>query len=397
MKIKSALIVLSLALNVGFGGILLQRAIKSAKGNVCSHDEPPVAAQRPEHVVFDAAAWSHLIDGNDTAFVARLRAEGFPREIVRLLVTHRVKLRYAERIKALYASAAFPYWRSEPNSYTPLTPEARAARRQIDREIQNELNQLLGPENAQPEYVDHNLARNYGSLPSAKITQLRALNTDYNELSAQIRDSARGVMLTEDYVKLNYLEREKLKDLQQLLTPEELQQYELRSSATAIALREQLAGFEPSETEYQLLYKIQKEFDDQYGLRYLTEKQQQLRRSATPELTAKVQAALGAERFADYQVSTDPAFRRLSYFVSRLDLPQKAAMDVVRVQQASTSQAESIRNDASLSNEQRTTALSNLVQDAEKKISTTLGDEGFQSYRQQHASWLKKIKNSSQP
>jgi len=393
---KNLIVALSVAANLALAGMLVMtlqaRATSSPKASNTSERIKPQA----DHIAPGKEAWNRLVaEGDDSTLVARLRAEGFPPSVVRALTAVRVKQRFSDRIKALYATASFPYWRSETYAFTPLTPEARAARRQIDREVAELLKQLLGPESSAPEGYDRALVHRFGNLPSEKLAQLKSIETDYSELSTQVRDAAQGVLLEEDYAKLAYLEKEKREDVSRLLSPEELAQYELRASPTAQVLKYQLAGFEPSEAEFQLLYKLQRDFDEQYGITNLSGRREERRRTALPELTAKIQAALSPERFADYKASTDPTFQSVRSLVRQLELPSATTMELIRFQQATNSQAESLRTDSTLTNEQRASALAALSREATTKLTTTLGEDGLRAYQQRGGQWLKKLQATS--
>ena len=56
--------------------------------------------------------------------------------------------------------------------------------------------------------------------------------------------------------ELALLDREKLKDITALLSPTELENYQMRGSPVGQTLQRQLDGFEPSEQEYRDIYRL---------------------------------------------------------------------------------------------------------------------------------------------
>ncbi len=64
-----------------------------------------------------------------------------------------------------------------------------------------------------------------------------------------------------DREKLALLNRERRADLERVLTPEELFEYDLRQGPTAMRLRSQLAAFQPTEEEYRAIFTVQHALD----------------------------------------------------------------------------------------------------------------------------------------
>src|SRR5512146_708656 len=82
--------------------------------------------------------------GDDAAFVARLRAEGFPPAVVRAIVSTQIAERFSAQRRALQdATGEYAYWKGW-SSINSSNPEARAALRKLYREQSDLLRQLLG-------------------------------------------------------------------------------------------------------------------------------------------------------------------------------------------------------------------------------------------------------------
>lgn len=107
-----------------------------------------------------------------------------------------------------------------------------------------------------------------------------------------------------EIAQLEKLREEFGNQLQQLLTPEEKQTYDLRYSDSATRLRQELAHFAPSEKEFQRLHNAQTEFQGQIkqvnALAESPDKLREMKRESIDKLGADIATALGPGRYEDY-------------------------------------------------------------------------------------------------
>lgn len=396
MKPKPILIASSLAANA----VLIAVFFLKPHGNLSATTAvkpPPALTSRSEHIAPDKAAWTKLTAGDDTAFVARLRTEGFPLYVIAALVRAHISAKYADALRALASrDAEAPYWRTEPWSYD-FNPETRAERRALHRRIRDESRQLLGTDIdlIESDYARGERIRNFGPIPQAKVSAIEAIQRDYSELSAQIRDAMKGVALAEDREKLVFLEKEKRSDLAQLLTSGELAEYDKRNSPAATSLRNQMRYFDASEEEFLKLYEQQKAFDERYGRDNLSGVQADRRRDAEKALKAQFEATLGPERFAEYQITTDGNFSSTRYFVLEAGLPIETAKNLVAAQRELTQRANTTRSSTTLTREQQTSDMLALEKEAETKVSTLVGTDKLKNYKTNAGQWMSKLSPSA--
>lgn len=316
--------------------------------------------------------WQNLIDGSGADFIARLRREGFPPDVVRQIVGAQLNQRYAERRKA-FEPPPVPYWKDR-HGKKYIDPELIPARRALEQEYLSELRVLLG-EDATP-VLDVMERQQFGDLPPDKVGLIKQINNDYTEMAAALREATKGVTLPEDERKLAFLEQEKRADLAAVLSPEELLKYELRSSDTARGLRNQLHAFEPSEEEFVALFHVQREVERALAAlphKPTADESRELRENL-------VKGALSPERFDDYQIRTAGAYREVSELVTNLALPEATTREVIRTQREVVRQANEIRNDRELNAADRQTQLATLSADARQKLEARLGKEGLKQY-----------------
>jgi hypothetical protein len=328
--------------------------------------------------------WKQLSAADDAEFVARLRAEGFPPNRLYALAYARLRERHAAELQKFQPSADFAYWRRTGGWFAQnndLSPEQRAGLRALNREMADELRQLLGPD-ADPAttYQRANRERLYGDLPVEKADQLAAISRDYSELTAMVRDRTQGVTLPEDRAQLAAMEAEKRADLAQLLSPEELFEYDLRSSPSANSVRSRLRHFEPTEEEYRALTALQIAFDQTYGGANPSGADQARRREAAAELTAQVKALLPPERFAEYETKTDPAYSSLANMVSSIN-PSADIAAAVGVQRDLAQRYNALRQNRDLAPDVRNAQLDALSAEANTRMAAALGPDAFKVFK----------------
>jgi len=340
-----------------------------------------------------AQIWSGLQGSDLTTLVEKLRAAGFSPAMIRAIVAARIQEQFSARRKALVSQQEEqPYWKVRQRYFTD--PKTMSALRDLGREQSNLLKQLLGPDGgSDSEEMLASQRRQFGDLPRSKVDQLQTIISDYGELRGQIYATANGVMLPEDREKLQLLEREQHTDLAALLTPQELENYELRSSSTANNLREQLTLFNPTEDEFRSLFKLQQAFDEKYGSAgtVTSAEQYRQRQTAQKELIDQVKTVLTPDRAETYRQATDPSAQMINRLVTRLELPASAATQVMTVQQDITKRASVVRADKTLAPEVRNMQLTALAQEANTKLTATLGARGLEAYKQFGGQWVQSL------
>ncbi|HEX2851703.1 MAG TPA: hypothetical protein VHO24_00590 [Opitutaceae bacterium] len=395
MKITPLVLVVSLVANLGLASLVYSR-----------RSEPSVAAEprldasskkSPIEAGASSSAAAAPADPreDDAAYLAQLRADGFPPEIIRTLVYARLQQRYSDRIRAVRGKSEMPYWRSnQMDFYAELSTEDRAAIRSLYKEMSAEAKALLGDgDEALHPYEKDRRERTMGNLSSAKVRQLEAINTDYNELTTMVRERTKGgIVLKADREKLRLLEREKRADLAAVLTPEELVEYDLRASPAAGGVRNRLRNFEPSELEFRAIAALYVDLDLKYGgPSNLSAAEQAARQAAEKELPAKLQSILSPERYAEYQVTTDGAYRQTTEFMNSAKLDPKLARDVIAMKQEITRRGDAIRDDPALTPEQRAAGIAALGEEASSRLTKTLGDSNFVTYKKSAGTWMNRF------
>ena len=114
------------------------------------------------------------------------------------------------------------------------------------------------------------------------------------------------------------------------------------------------------------------------------------RTAAQKQLMDDIKAAVGDQRFADYQRATNSSYRQASQLVGRLELPPETANQVYALQQDLQQRAGTIRRSAG-SAEAAMAELTALAAEAKAKVTAALGDRGFEAYKQNGGQWLQNL------
>jgi hypothetical protein len=345
------------------------------------------------------------LDTNDLkALAARLKAAGFPPSIVRAIVASQIAESFKTRREQLIpATEDRPFWKTDGSGFFGGGYDAKtfAAMRQLGREQSQVTKEVLGADyDAGNSEVSDAERRRFGNLPKDKIDLLRRLDEDYSELRNEVQTAARGIMLPEDREKLAMLEKEKRADLAQMLTPEEMEDYLMRSSQTTMRLRTPLTAFKASEDEFRAIYKIQAAFDEKYsyqnlGMGVMTQDLMRERQEAQKQVSEQLKTALGDQRYADYVRASDREYQQLNNITQRANLPESVALQAYEIRNATAKESNRIASDQQLTIDQKRAALQTLAQNTRAQISTALGTEAANTYLQVADRWLSRIERGT--
>jgi hypothetical protein len=327
MKVSTYILAGSLAANLVVVALFVAGVReKSAPAAQREPPAPSMAAADPAAVA--AGLWDEIRSDDARQQAENLRADGFPPALVRAIVSAQIRARFAQRRKVLEAAHADrPFWKNP----TP-DPATQAAFRALAREEQQAIRDVLGPDpDTGPAAI---LRRQLPGFSDETIGQLAAIRERYDQQRAELFAASPRALLSDDQAKIEALEQAQRREIAAVLTPQQLEDYELRTSNTANQLRFSLRAFDASEQEFRALYKLQSAFDEQFGQYRPGQgaQERQARRIAQTKLTEDIKATLGPERFADYQRGTDGQYRQTTQLVARLNLPPETANRLYAIQ-----------------------------------------------------------------
>lgn len=346
-------------------------------------------------------SWGALESTNYTVYIQNLLAFGCPEETVRDIILTDLARVHARRRAAIRAQAPpARYWETADVSGgpPPLPPLLQRQLRALEQEMEELTRSLLGV-GFRSELVkywgeDESTAVQLSFLPAEKQHAVQALRDKYAALEEDIYNRARGLLLDEDSAQLRQLARAREAELAQMLTPEEFEAYQLRNSDTAHNLRSQMAGFQPTETEFREIFRLQKAFDDRFSpLPETADAAAQDQRAraefqAQEALDREIARVLGPERFLEYQRAQEPDYRGLVQLAERFNLSRDVANHVFEMKTAAERQKAQIESNASLSEDQRGQMIAAIARATERNVASAMGEDVFRAYQRAGGQWL---------
>lgn len=408
MKLTPLLLPGSLAANAAlFGALAWQPSLAPPsfrdffKRNFHAAALTPTAPSAPvaEAARAPGALWTDLKTDDLPSLVARLRAAGFPPNVIREILRTQVNARYNSRLTALLEpDPSVPYWRASP--YLSVDAKRQEEINQLMRDRGKALRDLVSDDFFANGDVTAAQRRQFGNLSRSKVDAVQRIEDDYTEMMSQVRAGMNGVTLPEDREKLALLAREKQADLAAVLETEELADYSMRSSQITNLLRSRLDAFNPSESEFRAIFQMQQTLNDKFaptmsgGAMSMSNDYQQ-RLVVQKELDAQLKATLGDARYADYSRSTSNEYQQLSRLAQRDNLPAETAVQAYNVRDQVAAESGRIFEDSSLSVDQKRAALQTLAQTTRAQLLGTLGPTSGPAYVKIADNWLTNVERGS--
>jgi len=338
---------------------------------------PPPAPAAPE--VLDDALWQKLVSGDPNA-LEKIRHAGFSPELIRALLRAAIMEQFKAREEAMYRSGKdAKYWDS---NYTRglYTPKDRVALLDLRREREKLLDQWIPGWREEDNRDD----RDSAILGPEKARQARLVEEDFNALIGNIRNAYNGMpssMLPADREKIQYLQKERRSELAEILTPQELEEYDLRESSTANSLRFGLAAFDATEQEFRGIFKIQKTVDDRFSAEIPATgpELRAARQQAQDAADAQIKSLLGEQRYAEYTRAKDRDYKAFAAIADHMQLAPDRAAEAYRIKTELTQKMDTAMSSGG---DGRAELLSSLNQEAEREFTRVLGAKGYEVYKQ---------------
>lgn len=346
----------------------------------------------------DAQVWESLHPDDLKGLVASLRAAGFPPAVIRSVVSSLIGARFASRYRELMgADDNTPYWKVSSNIFGPNDTKRMEQYRQLMSDRAKLQRELLGDDffNNNGE-VTAAQRRQFGDLPRSKIDLLQRIGDDYAEMTSQIRAGMQGITLPEDREKLALLDREKHADLAAILTPDELADYEMRSSPITNLLRSRLGTFDPSEAEFRAIYQVQQSISDKFAANGgPTGGDYQLRQTLQQQFTEQMKTALGPARYAEYDRAMNRDYQQLTRLAERENIPATTTLQAFNLRDSVATESNQIFDNPALDAAQKRLALESLAQNARAQLLATLGPTVGPAYVKIADPWLSNVERGS--
>lgn len=366
----------------------------------------PTVQVRPAATVVirtNAFQWGQLESEDYRSFIARLRSIGCPEETIRDIIIADLDKLMAPRVQ----SADGPhepakYWKPQRKELTRTVDslEKKARKQAIDFEKREVIGELLGVDLAaervralgESDIYEERL----GFLSIDKRMRTRMAIEEANREEVALREASwleSDTLTPEERNRLREIQQKKENTLSTLLTPEELDQYNLWFSPSAYHTRETLSNVEPTEDDFLAVYHLQREFDAKWDGAQpseLSPEQRAKYETAQQDFETGVKNYLGPERFEKYIQARDPDFQQLQTASAQFALKPEVASDVYSFRQTLDEERAKVVGNPNFSSAQREQILSALSDETEKAVVEVMGPKAYRYYLRNGAGrWIR--------
>ena len=405
MKARRSILFLSLVLNlalvVAAGFLLTKRgpgptARQVTRKVTIEERAPATNAESPLTISVTNAPfrWSQIESTNFEVYVANLRAIHCPENTIRDIITAELEDLFLQKLAAIAEPVRQDFWRifaNLPESEKMIEEKFREIE-EIGKDYEALLKKLLGTETPlRDRYVTvaDRMRGRYSFVPDDKRDQLVALEVKLRDDRAKLNQDLRGQ--PELSKRLEALNADYERQRREVMSPEELGEFSLRTSRFAY-LRdvESLPGYTPD--EMRTLVKIQQDVWDARPLpKEKDPSYQKAQEEQKAEMDAKMKAFLGPERFAEYARGQDGTYREMYRFANRMELPDGTAEKVYDAWQFAQKQAKEVRQDNTLSEDEREALIDVLMDQTQKSLTDTLGTTAAGVYQKNGGQWVNRL------
>lgn len=182
--------------------------------------------------------------------IAALRQAGVAEEIVTCIVLAQVEMQFARRKAEIFYPEKTPFWKMGAAHHSQLKPI-------LDEEA-SLAKELLGESVANP--VDLHAMENqlrYARIDPEKVQSIQAIESDYGAVREMLEKGRPDARVTQYLL----MDAERTKDLQALLSPEELAEYERRNSPASVNLGRELRDQAVSEQDFDRLLQARTAYE----------------------------------------------------------------------------------------------------------------------------------------
>jgi hypothetical protein len=164
----------------------------------------------------------------------------------------------------------------------------------------------------------------YGFLDPARAHQLRSLIEDYKNRIQNADRNDDGTVDAEETNARTELQAEREKAIRAMMSESEYKEYRVRNSETSNRLRNQIASFEATESEYRAIFELEKEFDSKFrGDKKLdVDFTPEERNAAGMKMEESLRKILG-DRFGDYAMTKDGINNQIYIIGQKFNLPKE--------------------------------------------------------------------------
>ena len=334
--------------------------------------------------------WDEIESPDFTSYIANLRAIGCPEATIRDIILAEVNQLFARRRATEVVTAEQKWWRSEPDP--EVIQSASEKLLALDAERRTLLSTLLGPDWESSYYpypahpdtppLDGPLL---GALPPQTKQAVRDIESRATERQQTYVESLQKEGKQPDPAELARMRQQTRDELAQALNPEQLEEYLLRYSSHASSLRGELHGLANTPEQFRALFRLTDPIDQELQLLSNSNDADSVarRRELEKQREQGIQQTLGTDDYKQYKLAQDSLYREVHAAAQQAGTPADKIIPLYEISRATEQERQRIRNDASLSDEQKEQALETVQAAQRNSWRKLLGDALYQRYLQE--------------
>jgi LysM repeat protein len=360
---QRVILIVSVGLNVALAAAVIASLRHRGPASILDTDAAQSAATNagPPRVVVRRQffSWQELESDKYPDYIKNLREIDCPEQTIRDIIIADVNQLYARKRLTEVVTANQQWWHSDPE---PGLDQAASAKVQaLEQERRELLATLLGPNwelaglsgPPRPGLMLDGLV--LGELsPEVKQTVLDISTRSQQRTQAYLAAQAKAGQKP-DLAEVARIRQQTRNELAQVLNPAQLEEFLLRYSQSAATLRRNLRGFDVTQDEFRKLFRASDPIDQQIALNYAGDAPSTEQQRATLEKRREeaIKASLGADRYQEYRMGKDPAYRDAVVAVEQAGASSGALANVYAINQATALELDRIRNDSTLTAQQK--------------------------------------------
>ena len=321
--------------------------------------------------------WQDIEATEYPKYISNLRAFGCPESVIRDIIITDVARLYKTKVEAILAANPPKYWkkgydRSVMEQIDRLELEKKALVKDLlGVDYDAEVEKLVSKEILEPDvYLDF--------LSLEKQKQVKQIIEDYRSKNIAFVQRCKGIYTRKDEQELKQIEEDKNKALAAILSPDELNEFNIRNSDKARELRGSFGILDITESDFRQIYQASVAFDEKINnLKNDSDKE-----GAFHEYEEQLKRILGDERYKKYEMLQSLDYEYLISFKERFNMPDETIQKVYDYKQALKTELNGIGLDDSLSYQQRSNIVVALMTETEKTLRNLMGNDVYDAYVQ---------------
>lgn len=367
------------ARTVGNARVAEQAARENGQGTAAKEKAVP-----PIVIRTNAFEWGQLESEDYQTYIKRLRSIGCPEETIRDIIIADLEKLMAPDVQATDGNREPPkYWEPKTRERTVDTLARAGQKQDIDFKKREIVRELLGIDLAsersrikgERDFYEERL----GFLEPDKQMRIRMAIEKANREETLLREQSwleNDELTSDDKKQLREIQQRKSSEIEQVLTPEELERYNLWFSPSAYHVRDAFLVLEPNEQDFLALYRFQKEFDDRWdGVdpNTLTPEEKWQYQQAQNKLNDQIHEHLGQERYEKFLQTREADFQQMQDTIAQFGLKPEVAGEVYSFKKVLVEERNHVNATASIDPAQKQEILKALADETEKAVVETMG------------------------